>query len=71
MGIQPLRLTVENFKAELSNLKRIVRRIEEKRWLPLLRATCGKPLSLEFKLCAYCGESMKLPSEVIAAKAYR
>ena len=44
-------LTVENVKAELSNLKRIVRRIEEKRWLPLLCATCEKPLSLEFKLC--------------------
>lgn len=45
-------LTVENVKAGSSNLKRIVRRIEEKRWLLLLGATFGKPLSPEFKLCA-------------------
>lgn len=48
---------VEKVKAELSNLKRIVKRIEEKRWLPLLRATCGKPLSLEFKLCTYAAKA--------------
>jgi len=70
-GIQPLTLTVENIKAELNNLKREVKRIEEKRKFPLICATCGKPLSLEFKLCPYCGESVKLPLEVVAAKAYR
>jgi hypothetical protein len=70
-GIQPLSLTVEGIKTELGNLKKEVRRIEEKGKLPLLCATCGKPLSLEFRLCPFCGESVKLPAEIIAARAYR
>ncbi len=70
-GIQPLTLTVENIKAELGNLKKEVRRIEEKGKLPLLCATCGKPLSPEFRLCPFCGENIKLPKEVAAARLYR
>jgi len=70
-GIQPLTLTVENIKTELGNLKKEVKRIEEKGKLPLLCATCGKPLSPDFKLCPFCGESMRLPNEIVAARAYR
>lgn len=70
-GIQPLSLTVENIKTELGSLKKEVRRIEEKGKLPFLCATCGKPLSPEFRLCPFCGESLRLPAEIIAAKAFR
>jgi rubrerythrin len=70
-GIQPLSMTVANIETEMLKLKKEVKRIEEKGKLPLLCATCGKPVSLEFKLCPYCGETLKLPSDVIAAKAYR
>jgi rRNA maturation endonuclease Nob1 len=70
-GIQPLTLTVENIRTELSNLKREVKRIEEKGKLPFLCANCGKPVSLEFKLCPFCGENIKLSNEIAAVKAYR
>jgi rRNA maturation endonuclease Nob1 len=70
-GIQPLTLAVENIKVELGNLKKEVKRIEEKGRLPLLCAACGKPLSPEFKLCPFCGESTKLSDEIAAVRAYR
>lgn len=70
-GIQPLTLTVENIRTELGNLKKEVKRIEEKERLPLLCAACGKPLSPEFKLCPFCGENIKLTDQIVAAKAYR
>jgi len=70
-GIQPLSMAVENIEAEMGKLKKEVRRIEEKGKLPLLCATCGKPVSLEFRLCPYCGETIKLTSEPAAAKAFR
>jgi rRNA maturation endonuclease Nob1 len=70
-GIQPLTLAVENIKVELGNLKKEVKRIEEKGKLPLLCAVCGKPLSPEFKLCPFCGESTKLSDEIVAVRAYR
>jgi rRNA maturation endonuclease Nob1 len=70
-GIQPLTLAVENIKVELGNLKKEVKRIEEKGSLPLLCAACGKPLSPEFKLCPFCGESTKLSDEIVAVRAYR
>jgi rRNA maturation endonuclease Nob1 len=70
-GIQPLTLTVENIKTELGNLKKEVKRMEGKERLPLLCAACGKPLSPEFKLCPFCGENLKLPEGIVAAKAYR
>jgi rRNA maturation endonuclease Nob1 len=70
-GIQPLTLAVENIKVELGNLKKEVKRIEEKGKLPLLCAACGKPLSPEFKLCPFCGESTKLSDEIAAVRAYR
>ena len=70
-GIQPLTLTVENIKTELGNLRKEVRRIEERGKLPFLCATCGKPLSPEFRLCPFCGETTKLPGEIAAVKVYR
>lgn len=70
-GIQPLSMTVENIEAEMGKLKKEVRRIEEKGKLPILCATCGKPVSLEFRLCPFCGETIKLTSDIAAAKAYR
>jgi len=70
-GIQPLSMTVENIKAEMGNLKREVRRIEEKGKLPILCATCGKSVSPEFRLCPFCGDPIKLTRDVEAAKAYR
>jgi len=70
-GIQPLTLSVENIRAELSNLKKEVKRVEEKGKLRLLCAACGKPVSSEFRLCPYCGENMKLPEEIMAVRTYR
>jgi hypothetical protein len=70
-GIQPMTLTVENIKTELGNLKKEVNRIEEKGKLPLLCATCGKPLSPEFRLCPFCGKNLKLRDEFAAVEAYR
>jgi len=69
-GIRPLALTVESIRAELSNLKKEVRRVEEGK-LPLRCAVCGKPVSSEFMLCPYCGENIKLPEEIMAARTYR
>ena len=70
-GIQPLSMTVANIEAEMLKLKKEVKRIDEKGKLPLLCATCGKPVSMEFKLCPYCGETIKLRCDTVVAKAYR
>ena len=70
-GIQPLSMAVENIEAEMGKLKKEVKKIEEKGKLPLLCTNCAKPVSLEFKLCPYCGEEIKLTSDTAAAKAYR
>jgi len=70
-GIQPLAVTVENIRAELGNLKKEVKRIEEKGKLPFLCANCGKPVFPEFKLCPFCGENIKVSSEMAGMKAYR
>jgi len=69
--IQPLKLTVDDVKTELGNLKKEVMRIEEKTKFPLLCGACGKPLSPEFNLCPYCGKNIKLHDEVIAVKTFR
>lgn len=69
-GIQPLTLTVENMKTELGNLKKEVRRIEEKGKLPILCDACGKPLSPEFKLCPFRGETTKLPGKTVPVNVY-
>jgi rubrerythrin len=69
-GIQPLTLTVENMKTELGNLKKEVRRIEEKGKLPIMCDACGKPLSPEFKLCPFCGETTKLPGKMVPVNVY-
>jgi rubrerythrin len=70
-GIQPLTLVVENIRTDLGHLKKEIKRIEEKGKLPLLCATCGKPLSPEFRLCPFCGETLKLPTGIATVEAYR
>ena len=69
--VQPLSMTVENIEAEMGKLKKEFRRIEEKGKLQPLCATCGKPVSLEFRLCPFCGDPIKLTSDIAVAKAYR
>ena len=70
--IQPLKENVEKLKTEISRLKRETRKYEES--IPYLNKcrTCGKPLLLEFKVCPYCGENIKLlPEKMISIKEYR
>jgi DNA repair exonuclease SbcCD ATPase subunit len=70
--IQPLKENVEELKTEISRLIRETRKLEDS--LPYLNKcpTCGKPLRLEFKVCPYCGENIKLiPEKMISLKDYR
>jgi uncharacterized OB-fold protein len=59
-------------KTELNNLRKEVKKLEERMNFPNLCPTCGKPLLPEFKICPYCGEDIKLsPEKIIAVKEYR
>lgn len=56
--IQPLKESTEKMRAELSLLKKEIKKIEEKVQFPNLCPACGKPMLPEFKICPYCGEQI-------------
>jgi methyl-accepting chemotaxis protein len=70
--IQPLSEGTEKIRAELSSLRKELKKIEEKVQFPNLCPACGKPLLPEFKICPYCGENIKVQSApVISLKDYK
>jgi rRNA maturation endonuclease Nob1 len=65
--IQPVKENIEKITAEMTSLRREVKKIQEKAQLTDVCQTCGKPVLPEFKLCPYCGANIKLlPQEIIA-----
>ena len=70
--IHPLNESAEKMKTELNNLRKEVKKLEERMNFPNLCPTCGKPLLPEFKICPYCGENIKLlPENIASIKEYR
>ena len=70
--IQPLKESMDKMKTEFTNLKKEIKRLEEKTQNPKTCPTCGKPILPEFKICPYCGANIKLlPENIIAVKEYR
>lgn len=70
--IEPLREGMDKIKTELSNLKREIKKIEERAQNPNLCRTCGKPLLPEFRMCPYCGELVKAQqAPILSLKDYR
>jgi rRNA maturation endonuclease Nob1 len=70
--IQPLKDGMDKMKTELNNLRKEIKKIEEKIQIPNLCPACGKPLMPEFKICPYCGENIKLlPENIVSVKEYR
>jgi ribosomal protein L32 len=66
--IQPLKESTEKLRAELSLLKKEIKRIEEKVQFPNVCPACGKPMLPEFKICPYCGEQIikvQLPPTIV------
>jgi len=57
---------------ELGGLKKEIRRLEEKIKFPVVCVSCGKPLLPEFKICPYCGESLKsIQEKMLEVEDYR
>jgi rRNA maturation endonuclease Nob1 len=70
--IQPLKESMERIRAEMSNLKKEVKKIEEQILFPNICPACGKSLLPEFNMCPYCGEHVKLVNApVISVKDYK
>ena len=70
--IQPLKDGMDKMKTELNNLRKEIKKIEEKIHFPNLCPACGKPLMPEFKICPYCGENIKLlPENIVSLKEYK
>ena len=70
--IQPLKDGMDKMKTELNNLRKEIKKIEEKIHFSNLCPACGKPLMPEFKICPYCGENIKLlPEKVVSLKEYK
>lgn len=70
--IQPLKESVEKLQTELSRLERGIGESEENTRHPNRCPICGKPILLEFKVCPYCGENIRLlPKTVIALRNFR
>ena len=70
--IQPLAGCVDKVKVELSELKKELRRLEERVEFPHTCFSCGKPILPEFKICPYCGENARISRvPVIALEGYK
>jgi RNA polymerase-binding transcription factor DksA len=69
--IQPLKEAIEKTRSELNNLKKEIKKVEEKTQFPNICPACGKPLLPEFKMCPYCGERIKLTDKIIPLEKYR
>lgn len=69
--IQPLKEDIERMRGDMGSLKKEVKKLEEKINFPIVCLSCGKPLLPEFKICPYCGESLKpIQERVVSVKNY-
>jgi len=68
--IEPLKDVAGKIEAEMGNLRSEVKRLEEKMYFPTVCVACGKPIMPEFKICPYCGESIK-PQTLEALTSYK
>ncbi|MCW4008241.1 MAG: hypothetical protein NWF09_06100 [Candidatus Bathyarchaeota archaeon] len=69
--IQPIKEAMEKTRAELSNLKKEIRTLEEQFLFTLACPSCGMLLRQDFKLCPYCGEGISLQEKMIIVKEYK